>query len=207
MGKYSEYSDILRPLECPLCGRTHPLRKHGTCPRYVCDLFLVPVIIKLLRYYCPGCGHTVSILPSFCIPRKQYSAGVISLCLQLILACAVSLRQVNRAYPLISRVLAGVWLKQWSFSGNGVLSVLRNSFGFKPQSADMRAGHNSRYITPGSLEAFFISCDFACEDEINICHGECDISNTVKCERRMCAGILKSLQEKFAALPFPVRLF
>jgi hypothetical protein len=164
-------------------------------------------MIKVLRYYCPGCGGTVNILPSFCIPRKQYSAGVISLCLQLILACGVSLRQVSRAYPAVNRILAGVWLKQWFFSGPGIISVLRNHFDFKPQPVDVCVGHNSSYITPESLESFFVSCDFALSDDLTSCHGQCDISNAVICGHRGCSGILKSLQEKFSTLPFPVRLF
>ena len=198
---------MLRPPGCPLCGRKRPLRKHGTYPRNVCDLQFPPVLINILRYYCPGCGGTVSILPSFCLPRKQHSAGVVSLCLQLVLACGVSLRNVNRAYPGLSRVLAGVWLKQWSLSSNGIISVLRHQFGFAPQVADVCVGHNSSYITPVGLQAFFISCDLVCGDDIIFCHGRCGNPHTVKCDHRACAGILKGLQEEFSSLPFPVRLF
>ena len=194
-------------MTCPLCGRTHPLRKHGTYFRNVCDLFILPVFIPILRYYCPGCRHSISFLPSFCVPRKQFSAGFISLCLQLILVCEVSIRKVTRAYPAINRVLAGVWLKQWSFSSPGIISTLRNYFDFNPQPADVCGGHNSSYITPESLEAFFVSCDFALSDDLTSCHGQCNISNAVICSHRGCSGILKSLQEKFSALPFPVRLF
>lgn len=164
-------------------------------------------MIPVFRYYCSVCGHTVSFLPSFCIPRKQHSAGVISLCFQLIFACGVSIRKVHKAYPSISRVLAGVWVKQWSLSGRGIISVLRNSFGFRPETADVIAGHNSRYITSECLEAFYISCDLVCPDSLFSCHGQCDIFNTVKCGRRECSGILKGLQEKFSSLPFSVRLF
>lgn len=201
------FFEILRPSECPGCGRKHPLRRHGTYSRYVCDLLSEPVLIKILRYYCPACGVTVNILPSFCIPRKQYSAGAVSCCLQLILACGVSLRAVNKAYPAVSRVLAGVWLKQWYFSSNGIISLLRNHFGFTATPAESCMGHSSRYITPGSLEAFFGSCDFTLGCEIISCHGKCGITGAVECEKRECSGILKSLQERFSVLSFPVRLF
>ena len=201
------FFEILRPSECPNCGRKHPLRKHGTYSRHVYCLFFAPVLINVLRYYCPSCGITVNVLPSFCLPRKRYSAGTVSLCLQLVLACGVSLRAANKAYPAVSRVLAGVWLKQWYLSSNGIISLLRNHFGFTTTSAELCTGHNSSYITPECLEAFFGSCDFALGYEIISCHGECGISGTVECEKRECSGILKTLQERFSVLSFPVRLF
>ena len=204
---YSEFSEKLRPLSCPFCGRMHPLRKHGTYSRNICDLHLAPVMIAILRYYCPACGLTVSILPSFCLPRKQYSAGVISLCLQLVLSCEVSLRRISIAYPLVNRILAGVWLKQWSLSSPNIVSVLRDDFNFKARSISICVGHISRYITPTSLESFFVSCDFVLSNDLASCHGRCDISESVICSHRSCSIILKSLQERFSVLPFSVRLF
>lgn len=194
-------------MTCPLCGRKHPLRRHGTYWRNVCDLLLAPVVIPILRYYCPACRHTVSFLPSFCIPRKQYSAGVISLCFQLIFACGVSIRQVSRASPVIKRVLAGVWLKQWHLSSPGIITVLRNHFNFEAQPAVICLGHSSFYITRESLEAFFVSSDFVSSDDLISCHGLCDVSGKIKCDDRACTGILKGLQERFSVLPFSVRLF
>ena len=200
------FFDILRPSVCPNCGRQHPLRKHGTYLRAVCDLQPAPILIKILRYYCPKCGVTVSILPSFCIPHKRYSAGVISCCLQLVLACTMSLKAVSKAYP-VSRVLAGVWLKQWSLSATGIISLLRNNFDFHTATMEVCTGHNSHNITPKSLEAFFGSSDFVLNDELVRCHGKCGLPGTVECEKRECSGILKALQERFSTLSFPVRLF
>lgn len=200
------FSEILRPSECPNCDKKHPLRKHGTYSRHVCGLFLAPVLIMVLRYYCPNCGKTVSVLPSFCIPHKRYSAGVVSCCLQLVLACTMSLKAVSKAYP-VSRVLAGVWLKQWSLSANNIISILYNNFDFNTTTAEVCTGHNSGYITPGSLEAFFGSSDFVLGHELVSCHGKCGIPGIVECEKRECSGIIQALQERFAGLPFPVQLF
>jgi len=119
----------------------------------------------------------------------------------------MSLRAVNKAYPAISRVLVGAWLKQWYFSSNGIISLLRNHFDFVTTPAELCTGHNSRYITQKSLEAFFASSDFALGYEIVNCHGKCGISGAVECEKRECSGILKALQERFSTLSFPVRLF
>jgi hypothetical protein len=204
---YTDFFKILRPLECPVCGGKRPLRGHGVYFRNVCDLFILPVLIPILRYYCPGCGQTVSFLPSFCVPRKQYSAKVISLCFQLILSCAVSIRAASKSYPVIKRVLAGVWLKQWCFSSPGIITVLRNHFGIKPEPADVRSGHHSAYIVPASIEAFLISSDLVLGDQLTSCHGLCDGAEKIKCDNRPCGDILKCLQEKFIGLPFDVRLF
>jgi hypothetical protein len=194
-------------LECSACCRKHPLHRHGTYSRNVYDLLLGFILIPILRYYCPRCGHTVSFLPSFCVPHKQYSAGVISLCFQLIFACGVSLRQLGKAYPVINRVLAGVWLKQWHFSSPGILAVLRSHFGFNPEAADICSGHHSKYIIPESLEAFFASSDFVLSNHITSCHGLCDTSEKIKCDDRACTVIFKGLQENFSTLDFSVRLF
>ena len=180
---------------------------HGVYFRNVCDLLILPVLIPILRYYCTGCGHTVSFLPSFCVPRKQYSAAVISLCFQLVLACSVSPRQLGKAYPAINRVLAGVWLKQWSLSSPGIITVLRNHFNLEAQACVICSGHRSSYITHESIEAFFVSSDFVSSDDLTSRHGQCDILNSVKCDNRACAGILKGLQEKFSVLPFFICLF
>jgi len=199
------YCDILRPLECPICGRTHPLRKHGTYSRYFCDLVVGILQISILRYYCPGCHGTVSFLPSFAIPRRQYGAGIISICLQLIFACGVSFKGVSRVYPRVSRVLAGSWVKSWHYNTTGIISVMRNYFSICPQPADVCSYHNGKYITAESLEAFFIISDFVVGDDIYSCHGDCN-SQVPSCSNRCCSGILKGIQERFSLLPLSVPL-
>ncbi len=201
------FSDMLRPSECPLCGRKHPLRKHGIYSRYVCSLLCDPILINVLRFYCPGCRHTVSVLPSFCLPNKRYSASAVSCCLQLLLACEVSLRALNKAYPAVSRVLAGVWLKQWNFSSTGIISSLRNTFDFITKSAEVCTGHKSSYITAVSLEAFYGVSDFALGYELVNCHVACGIASAVNCQQRDCNDILKVLQERFTVITPSVRLF
>jgi len=199
------FSDILRPLECPLCGRNRPLRKHGTYTRYLCILNSEVLRIKILRYYCPGCGGTVSYLPSFAVPHRQYSAGIISICFQLVFACGISLRSINRLYPAVSRVLIGTWLKSWNYSSNGIISAIRNSFGVLPHKADICFGHNSKYITATALEAFFISSDLVLGFELFTCAGKCS-HKASSCGSYSCSGILKGLQEMFFKLPYSVRL-
>ena len=141
-------------MKCPICCRKHPLRKHGAYVRYFCDLAIGAQQINILRYYCSGCGGTVSYLPSFAVARKQFSARIISICLQLILACGLSFKGVNRAYPCVSRVLAWSWIKRWYYNSNGIISVMRNYFEIRSQKSDVCSYHNSSYISGESLEAF-----------------------------------------------------
>gem|GEM_PF-2371482 len=62
---------------CPWCETPHPLRRHGAYNRTVTDgagFFTV----LILRLFCPVHGKTVSLLPSFLLPRKQHAAGVVA---------------------------------------------------------------------------------------------------------------------------------
>ncbi len=56
---------------CHNCRKTVQFKKHGFYGR-----FLVTTIFKdkiyIRRYICPACGHTISYLPSFCLPRFIY---------------------------------------------------------------------------------------------------------------------------------------
>ena len=192
-------------MKCPMCGRKHPLRKHGTYSRYFCDLAIDIQSIKILRYYCSGCTGTVSYLPSFVVPRKQFSARIISICLQLIFACGLSLKGVSRAYPNVSRVLVWSWIKKWYYSSKGIISVMRNYFGVQLHKADVCTYHNSRYISEESLEAFFIVSDFVIGDEICGCAGNCN-AEASSCGRRYCSGILERIQKRFSTLAFFVEL-
>lgn len=205
MANYLSFYDVLRPESCPICGIKCSLRKHGTYSRYFCDLFTGTQSIDILRYYCCSCGSTVSYLPSFALPRRQFSAGIISICLQLIFACGVSLKGVSRAYPVVSRVLVSNWVKRWYYNSNGIISVMRNYFGIQPQKADVCSYHNSKYISEQSLEAFFIVSDFVIGYELCDCTGKCN-AGASSCVNRYCSGILEGIQRTFLKLPLSVEL-
>lgn len=56
---------------CPMCKSQKKLEKHGFYSR---NVVLLKDFYKIfiLRYYCPCCGKTVSLLPSFLLPYFQY---------------------------------------------------------------------------------------------------------------------------------------
>lgn len=70
-GKYPEAPD-----RCPHCSHPVKMRKHGFYVRYII-IFDFAGNIYIRRYICEKCKRTVSMLPSFCIPRYQYGAVII----------------------------------------------------------------------------------------------------------------------------------
>jgi hypothetical protein len=130
---------------------------------------------------------------------------MVSICLQLIFVCGVSLNGVNRAYPGVSRILVGNWIKRWYYNSNGIISVMRNHLGIQPQKADVCSYHNSKYISEQSLEAFFIVSDFVIGYELCDCIGKCN-AEISSCVNRYCSGILESIQRAFLKLPLFVEL-
>ena len=76
-GKYPD-----APQRCPQkdCKVPLKMKKHGYYKRYVL-ITDFSGIIRVRRYKCSVCWRTVSMLPSFCIPRLQYGAELIILAL------------------------------------------------------------------------------------------------------------------------------
>ena len=65
-----------RPKSCPKCAAADRLIGHGSYPRSVCDHIRM-VAIRVKRLLCTACRHTVSLLPSFCLPYRRYLADTI----------------------------------------------------------------------------------------------------------------------------------
>ena len=56
---------------CPICKAHKKLEGHGFYTRNIV-LLKNSHRISIRRYYCPSCGKTVSLLPSFLLPYFQY---------------------------------------------------------------------------------------------------------------------------------------
>ena len=68
-GKTYDFPDMATEL-CPHCRADH-LEKHGFYTRNLITVgFEGEIIIR--RYCCPECRKTVSLLPSFCHPKRTY---------------------------------------------------------------------------------------------------------------------------------------
>ena len=79
--RYLSDPDSLRTpeaLACPFCADGHRLWLHGWYERYV----ILPGgagwrRIPVRRLCCSRSGRTVSLLPDFCVPRRQHGAAVL----------------------------------------------------------------------------------------------------------------------------------
>lgn len=80
--------------------------------------------IKIRRFRClgPDCGISISLLPSFCVPYKQYSAKIIESCLDSVLRCGESIRNWCARTINTDRSTAGNWVRQFG-DGSGLLST------------------------------------------------------------------------------------
>lgn len=65
--------------ECPFCRDGHRLQLHGHYHRYVLvDGDADPRRIPVRRLLCVPTGRTVSLLPCFCVPRRQHGTAVLA---------------------------------------------------------------------------------------------------------------------------------
>lgn len=61
---------MTRPMTCPFCGYVtmiYDYRKRKTI-----DYLQQVTWYRVPRIICEGCGHVITILPSFIVPYKQY---------------------------------------------------------------------------------------------------------------------------------------
>lgn len=79
-----EFSRLIFPLppSCPHCAGKQRLVGHGSYPRSACD-HEQSFAIRIKRFLCTLCHHTVSLLPSFCLPYRHYLASTIQTVLSL----------------------------------------------------------------------------------------------------------------------------
>lgn len=79
-------------LACPICLIPHRLRLHGTYERW-CILpgHASGAGIRVQRLLCIITGKTISLLPDFCLPRRQYSPAVVGIFLYALVIKSCSL--------------------------------------------------------------------------------------------------------------------
>jgi hypothetical protein len=136
VGSVQEYSpydpriESQRPTACPVCAFLRPAGK-GTYLRQVWLPHLVWLAVR--RFVCrrPGCGCTVSLLPSFCVPFKRYGSAVVESCLETVLGAGVSVRQWCGEHGVTDRSTAGSWLRQFGTVCGILLSTGAQQLGLR----------------------------------------------------------------------------
>jgi hypothetical protein len=79
-------------MACPICPDRHRLQLHGWYSRY--GLFPPPEPeqrLPIRRLLCVRTGRTVSLLPDFCIPRRQHGPALLGPFLHAVLIQGVAL--------------------------------------------------------------------------------------------------------------------
>jgi hypothetical protein len=109
------------PACCPVCGFPRPEGK-GTYCRSVWLPAVKHIEVRRVRCRRTGCGVTISLLPSFCVPFKRYSSGIVESCLDSVVRRGHGIGEWCEREGLTDRSTAGSWVRQ--FSGRcGVLST------------------------------------------------------------------------------------
>jgi hypothetical protein len=65
-----------RPSPCPGCATSDQIVGHGSYPRTVTDPTR-SVAVRVKRFFCTACRHTIALLPSFCLPFRHYQSATI----------------------------------------------------------------------------------------------------------------------------------
>lgn len=88
---------------CVFCKDQHRLRKHGWYSRQA--LFETSddsVQIPVRRLFCAHTGRTVSLLPDFCLPRRQHGPAVLGIFLEALICLGLGLlAAIRRARPQV----------------------------------------------------------------------------------------------------------
>jgi hypothetical protein len=115
-----------RPKTCPQCAAADRLIGHGSYPRHVCDHHQA-LVIRVKRLLCTVCRHTISFLPTFCLPHRHYLAAVVQRVLDLRFQKKASWATIRRHFapadlPTLSTCRA--WVKAFARVAERALATL-----------------------------------------------------------------------------------
>jgi len=86
--------------ECPFCGDKHRLRRHGDYHRFaLLPGAQEPARLPICRLLCARTGKTVSLLPDFCLPRRQHGPAIVGRFLSGYAAGGTLLASLRAARP------------------------------------------------------------------------------------------------------------
>jgi len=132
-------------LNCPYCKEAHKLNRHGWFERNLVFNGYLIKRIPIRRLLCKVIGRTVSLLPDFCLPHRQYGIEALSIFLTNYYledkSLLSSLRAVN--FMVTSHSLGQHWvysLKQRMLKVQDYLARQQHRF---PDACNKRRNHTS----------------------------------------------------------------
>lgn len=105
-------------LKCLFCEDRHRLRRHGWYERRaLLPDPEAPRKVAVVRLLCPRRGQTISLLPDFCLARRQHGPAILALFLEAFIrgrALLEALRSVRREAPShgVAQALRAGFLRQ-----------------------------------------------------------------------------------------------
>ena len=115
-----------RPPACPGCGAAGHLIGHGSYRRTVVEPTVgIPIPIK--RLLCTACHHTVSLLPTFCLPFRHYGTATIQTVLGQRIEAHASWIRVARCFvpsDLPTLTTCREWVDTFTRASDRYLSAL-----------------------------------------------------------------------------------
>lgn len=132
---------VPHPQRCPACAASGRLIGHGSYPRGACDQTQF-FLIRVKRLLCTLCRHTISLLPSFCLPHRHYLAATIQGVLALRFQQNASWAAIRRCFlpaelPALSTCRG--WVKTFGMAADRYVASLLQQLALWP-------------LQPGKLE-------------------------------------------------------
>ncbi len=163
----------------------------------------------ILRYLCPVCLCTVSILPDFLTPGKHYSLGEISRVLHLYFVACVKVHLIYQSLLSASESTLRSWIRDWDFNHKYLLlkGLLESGISTAEEIASrMNQSDNTRKVAfdlcalysmgKGGLKCRKVNCgEYVLETEHRVC------------KKQRCREILRHVQERLWGLSPPKWLF
>jgi len=115
-----------RPASCPGCAAVGHLIGHGSYPRTVAAPTHA-IAIRVPRLLCTACRHTVSLLPSFCLPWRHYASGTVQTVLTLRCEAKASWSRIAARFApadLPTRTTCREWVGAFTDASAGYLPAL-----------------------------------------------------------------------------------
>lgn len=116
------------PASCPLYGCDGYMQGNGCYPRSVIDCRGCCVLLWVFRFRCVTCGRTVSFLPDFCVPYKQFSVEVVGAALWAVLVLNLATQAVAAADSVynkasFSRYCVYNWVRQFCCNSHNLWHI------------------------------------------------------------------------------------
>lgn len=115
-----------RAASCPGCSAIGHLIRHGSYSRTVVQPTQT-IPIRIQRLLCTACHHTVSLLPSFCLPWRQYASTTIQTVLTLRIAAKASWCRIGQRFlpaDLPTRTTCREWAGAFAHASTRYLSAV-----------------------------------------------------------------------------------